>query len=59
MKTITISFEVPADVDFPSEKLALAKSVILDALADTNFAGRFDQDFEGEKEIVTALLHES
>ena len=41
MKTITIGFQVPEDSDWPSERLALAKHLMLEHLEKAQRSGAF------------------
>lgn len=57
-KTITLSFEVPADLDLPSEDLARMKELLLDGL-------RYQAEREdflhraSQRRLIDALLTES
>lgn len=61
-KTITLSFEIPADVDTPSETLARMKQLLIDALiaqedrAALHGEGTMSED---DQRLINALLTES
>ena len=55
-KTIRLSFEVPADLDLPSEDLARMKELLLDALRYK--AGVFKQT-PSDRRLLDALFTES
>ena len=60
MKTITLNFSVPDEGDYPSETLALVKTMLLDCLQMEMDHGHFDHtQAEGQKPLAEALLTES
>ena len=57
MKTITLSFSVPNDLDTPSETLAALKQILIFTLAE-QVATNPDQFKPAERQLVDALLTE-
>lgn len=55
-KTITLSFEVPADLDLSSEDLAQMKELLLDGL---RFSTEGFLPSKSDKRLIDALLTES
>lgn len=58
-KTITLSFEIPADVDTPSETLLRMRDLLLEALlsfSDPQIGRRLS---DTDRALVKALLTES
>jgi len=63
-KTITLGFAVPDDSDWPSERLTLAKQLMLEYLEKAQREGRFistsgPNPYQDEADVVSDLLTES
>jgi len=63
-KTLKISFEVPLEGDWPSERVNQAKEMLLEALASAKAEGWFNASsgsplYKEDWDIATALLTES
>jgi hypothetical protein len=58
LKTITLNFTIPADIDTPSETLARMKQLLIDALVAQKDRGEGGLS-EEDQHLIDALLTES